>query len=186
MGTSAREAAGGAGGHRASRLEVIPYDECIDLLAANEVGRLGVIADGEPLIEPVNYPWDGSAVVLRTDPGRKLSAAVGQVVVFEIDRLDRVNEEGWSVLVRGRCQLVDPGVAGRPGTAAPVGDDAGRSCDDSRAGHPVEHASRAGPRPWAPGPKEHWLRVVAHSVSGRRIRRDDGLADQWWRLAASS
>lgn len=140
------------------RIEVIPYDECVELLAgATAVGRLAVVSDGEPFVAPVNYVWDGSGVVMRTDPGRKLAGAVGRIVVFEIDRIDAAAEQGWSVLVRGRAEPVDPTGGGVPEL-----------------------------RTWAPGVRAHWLRVPAETVSGRRLRRDHELADEWWRLAASS
>jgi hypothetical protein len=175
--------------NRPSRLEVIPYDECLQLLAATEVGRLGVIWEGEPFIVPMNYLWDGAAVVVRTDPGTKLRAAPGTVVVFEIDRFDRSADEGWSVIVRGPCELVDgeryrlAGESARSGGAAPIDlTDSGAAADVTPADEPWP----SGLRPWAPGAKANWMRVIAATISGRRIRHDPGLADEWWRLAASS
>lgn len=35
-------------------LEVLSEEECLGLLASNEVGRLAVVVDGQPLIFPVN------------------------------------------------------------------------------------------------------------------------------------
>ena len=38
------------------------------MLAARQIGRLGVFLDQYPLIVPVNYSMDGDAVVIRTHP----------------------------------------------------------------------------------------------------------------------
>ena len=35
-------------------LEVFTEAECLQLLASTEVGRVGVVVDGQPLIFPVN------------------------------------------------------------------------------------------------------------------------------------
>lgn len=139
-------------------LEVIPYHECVDLLADGNVGRLGGTWDDEPHIVPLNYRWDGRGVVFRTDPGATLLSIVDRPVVFEIDKLDDAAHTGWSVIVRGRGREIDPSAL----------DDAFR------------------PEPWAPGVRDHWVRITPNAITGRRVTRGAESDSQWWRLSASN
>ena len=52
-----------------TRIEMMDRARCLELLRADEIGRLAVVADGGPLILPVNYRVDGESIVFRTDPG---------------------------------------------------------------------------------------------------------------------
>ena len=131
----------------AGSLDVIPVDECYELLAGHEVGRLGVNAEHYPLIIPVNYGMDGRTIVIRTHPGTTLSAAEHANVTFEVDEIDRRERTGWSVLVRGLAEEVGP---------------------EHRA-ELVERTHATGVQPWAPGEHGSWLRLIAHDISGRRI-----------------
>ena len=54
-------------------LRVLDRDQCLRLLAEDEIGRLAVIAGNTPAIFPVNYALDGDTIVFRTDPGTKLA-----------------------------------------------------------------------------------------------------------------
>jgi uncharacterized protein len=130
-----------------SSLEEIPAEECYRLLGTHELGRLGVNAENYPLIFPVNYAMDGRTIVLRTRPGTKLTAARHATVTFEVDDVDRRTRSGWSVLVRGQAEEVG---------------------EDHRA-ELVERTHASGVRPWAPGDTGHWLRLIPHEVTGRRI-----------------
>ena len=135
------------GGSPDPTMHVIPTDECYRLLGTHEFGRIGVIADHYPLILPVNYRLDGTTVVIRTHPGTILRAAEHANVTFQVDEIDRASRSGWSVLVRG--------------TAEEVGEE-----------HRAEMLARtheSGVEPWAPGEKEHWMRLVTHEITGRRI-----------------
>lgn len=128
-------------------LTVLGVDECMRLLASHlpHVGRLGFLVDGKPMILPVNYVfWEGS-IVFRSDPGAKLgAAAASQHVAFEVDDVDPTWEEGWSVLVRGRAEEVtDP--------------------DE------LEKMEDLPLRPWGPGAKASYVRVMPTEISGRRI-----------------
>ena len=76
----------------------LDHDECLRLLAADEIGRLAVLDGHTPIILPVNYSLDGEAIVLRTDPGTKLDHGVRAPASFEIDHFDRGNRSGWSVI----------------------------------------------------------------------------------------
>ncbi len=52
-------------------VERLAPDECWDLLAQTNVGRLAVLVDGHPDIFPVNYVLDGDSIVFRTGAGTK-------------------------------------------------------------------------------------------------------------------
>ena len=126
-------------------IERLGKDECLELLRAQQVGRLAVVSHGRPLIFPVNYAMDGEAVVFRTAPGSKFDGAVRETAVsFEIDELDVDRREGWSVVVAGRAEEVVS------------------ESHRSRLAHlPL--------RPWAAGEKDHWLTISATSITGRRV-----------------
>lgn len=128
-------------------LDVLDRQECIQLLSHESfVGRLGIIVDGRPLVLPVNYIVDGDAVVFGTGAGTKLNAIVGGAdVAFEVDDSRSLHHSGWSVVVRGRAEIVTD--------AAEVA------------------RLRAGPlRPWVRGARANWVRIPLDEVSGRRIR----------------
>ena len=69
-----------------------------------------VTAGAAPAALPVSYRLVGDAIVFRSAPGAKLTAALdGAVVGFEIDRIDPATRSGWSVLVVGMSRVVtDP------------------------------------------------------------------------------
>ena len=128
-------------------MQVLSDEECWLLLATQQVGRLGVYAERYPLVLPVNYALDGHVVVVQTGTGTKLAAAAHANVAFEVDQIDPLTRSGWSVLVRGLAEEVSEG-------------------------HRRELAERtrdAGAVPWAPGAHGHWLRIIPHRTSGRRI-----------------
>jgi nitroimidazol reductase NimA-like FMN-containing flavoprotein (pyridoxamine 5'-phosphate oxidase superfamily) len=126
-------------------VEIIERKECLELLAGEEVGRVGILDGGSPLVLPVTYGMDGDAVVFRTGPGSKLHASRGSAGCFEIDGYDREHHTGWSVVVRGHLDEVtkfDPELLQR---TADVAD------------------------PWLPGPLEHVVRLSPTTITGRRI-----------------
>lgn len=137
----------GSEAESSTTLQVIPAEECYELLAGHEVGRIGVLADGYPVILPVNYVLDGTTIVLRTDSTTILGAAEHANVTFEVDEIDRPSRSGWSVLVRAQAEEVGA---------------------DHRA-ELVARTLQADVRPWAPGERGHWVRLIAHDISGRRI-----------------
>lgn len=129
-------------------LEMLGPDECVRLLRLESIGRVAVTMGGLPAVFPVNYQVADGKVVFRTGEGTKLHAALrNAVIAFEVDRLDRVYSEGWSVMVVG--------------TASEVTD-----------GDRLAQLGRKGPRPWAPGRRDRYIEVPLDFVSGRRIRHD--------------
>ncbi|GAA3169797.1 hypothetical protein GCM10010531_23640 [Blastococcus jejuensis] len=128
-------------------MNVLPTEECYRLLATHEIGRIGVVADHYPLILPVNYRLDGTTVVIRTHAGTILHAAEHANVTFEVDEVDRAARSGWSVLIRGQAEEVT----------------------EAHRAELVASTEESGVQPWAPGDKGHWLRLITHEISGRRI-----------------
>jgi uncharacterized protein len=91
-------------------LEVLDRDECLALLAAAHVGRVGVSIGALPTVLPVSYRLIDEQVMFRTGVGSKLDAAtVGAVIAFEVDDVDPVSHEGWSVVVTGIAAVVSGG-----------------------------------------------------------------------------
>lgn len=133
-------------GHGAT-MQVIPADECYRLLAGHELGRIGVLAGGYPVILPVNYVLDGTTLVIRTDSTTILRSAEHANVTFEVDEIDRRSRTGWSVLVRAQAEEVG----------------------EAHRWELVERTLDADVQPWAPGDRGHWVRLIAHGISGRRI-----------------
>ena len=74
-----------------THIQMLDRDRCLELLRDDEIGRLAVLADGGPVIFPVNYRMDGESVVFRTDPGLKLEQGVRSHGCFEIDQFDRTD-----------------------------------------------------------------------------------------------
>ena len=126
-------------------LEVIDREECLRLLSTVPIGRIVYTDRALPAIQPVNFTLDGDAIVIRTGVGSKLAAAVrNAVVAFEIDQFEPVTHAGWSVIVTGR--------------AAEVRDPA-----------ELDRLEAVSPQPWAPGSRDHVVRIDADLVTGRRI-----------------
>lgn len=88
-------------------LEFLTESQCLALLAGGDVGRVGVTMGALPAIFPVNYRLIDGAIVFRTSPGSKMSAAVnGAVVAFEVDDYHLEERTGWSVLAIGPSEVV--------------------------------------------------------------------------------
>jgi nitroimidazol reductase NimA-like FMN-containing flavoprotein (pyridoxamine 5'-phosphate oxidase superfamily) len=126
-------------------LEVLSHDECLRLLRRVPVGRIGVSSEALPVVLPVNFALDGRRVVIRTNPGTKLDAAVrNAVVAFEADHYEPLGHEGWSVLVVGRAsEITDP--------------------DDGA------HVRRLPLRAWGTSTADRYVAISMDIVSGRRL-----------------
>jgi uncharacterized protein len=127
-------------------LDIIERDECFELLASRDVGRLAVVVGSQPIVLPVNYYVADDQIVFRTDAGTKLEAATRSPVALEIDEVDLATHTGWSVLVQGR----------------------GEEITEFHDRHTRE-LSALPLHPWAEGDKDHWVRIVPTSVTGRRL-----------------
>lgn len=121
--------------------------ECLNLLRRNHFGRLAVSRDGAPIIRPLNYVFDprSQSIVFRTEQGSKLHGLLrAREAAFEIDGIDDGGRTGWSVVVIGVAEEVT-----NPSE--------------------IRRLDQLGLEVWAPGPRSHWVRIRARTVSGRRI-----------------
>ena len=129
-----------------ARLEDLPYEECLRLLRERTVGRIAVVINDFPIVLPVNYRLVETGaptwVAIRTRPGNVIDQAPMNVA-FEIDSIDVLHEEGWSVLVRGTLHHVDPDAA--------------------------DFRERFDPAPWVTEDRSAWLVIEPFSVTGRRL-----------------
>lgn len=128
-------------------LEELSSEACLSLLRQDSVGRIAFIGlYGFPVILPVNYrlieSGDGTWLALRTRPGNVIDRAPMQVAL-EIDGIDPVSRQGWSVLVRGNLHR----------THAPHA--RGRQDLDSE--------------PWLATERDSWLFIESALISGRRL-----------------
>jgi transcriptional regulator with XRE-family HTH domain len=122
--------------------------ECRAHLGTGGVGRFLFVAARGPVAFPVNYRMLADDIVFRT--GERTSAAAAaaappQPVSFEVDHLDEVLGEGWSVLVSGQAHVV------------------------TSAAERAEVES-LGVAPWAGGAKQTYVRIIAGQLTGRQIR----------------
>ena len=129
--------------------EVLEAEDCRRLLVGCEVGRLGVVDGGQPVIVPVTYALMGDTIVFRTAEGTELRRAHGSPACFEVDDIDPAAHAGWSVLVLGRLEEVTPYDAAE-----------------------VRRLRALPLSPWASGDRSHWMRLVATRISGRRVGPD--------------
>lgn len=120
--------------------------ECRELLNAGLVGRVALSTPVGPYILPVNYALVDDAVVIRTTPYSILGThARGGMVAVEIDQVDYERQRGWSVVVRGRADVIT----------------------DAEALDRVR--STWSPNVWAAGNRVLHLRVPCTEITGRRL-----------------
>lgn len=139
------------------RVENLTTTECRELLNRHHFGRLGFVDSVGvlPSIIPINYLLADDKVVFRTDAGSKLAAALRRApVAFEVDGVDEHHQVGWSVVVRGRAEEIT---------------------DEAQLAQLRQTPLLA----WAPGAKEHYVRINASLVSGRRISIAQ-IPSDWW------
>jgi len=123
--------------------------ECRELLAAEVVGRVAMATPVGPRIVPVNYAVHEDSIVFRTAPYSELSTYGWNVeLAFEIDHVDQEHQVGWSVVAAGRAHVVEEA-------------------------EEVQEIRRSwGPRPWAPGLRNLYVRLAWRELTGRRLERE--------------
>jgi hypothetical protein len=83
-------------------------EQCFELLHRVQVGRVVLVAGERPVALPLNYACLAHSVVFATGPGVVLEAALrGDTLSFEVDQLDDLRHEAWSVLVSGRPEVLE-------------------------------------------------------------------------------
>lgn len=97
-------------------IHALPPDECLALLAAAAVGRVGYVSNDGVEILPVGYRLGlGPRLFVMTQAWGVLGqlAECGARCSFEVDHHASTSRTGWSVLMRGSLSRLD-----RAGTAA--------------------------------------------------------------------
>ena len=128
-------------------LEVLPLSKCVRHLEGHEVARVGYEIDGHVHVYPINYIWDGEAIVFRCEEGSSLARAAAGEIVIELDSANNRERSGWSIVARGTPQVVDPDET--PELAARL--------------------ERLAFYPWAAGEKRVWLRLIPAPLTGRSV-----------------
>lgn len=134
--------------HATEMLE-LARPQCLQLLASTEIGRVAISVTewDHPVIRPVNYVFDepSQSVLIRSALGSKLHALLRtRKATFEIDGTDPARRLGWSVIVLGVTEEITDAAE-------------------------LRRLERLGLDPWAPGHKDHWIRIRTNTVTGRRI-----------------
>ncbi len=128
-------------------LEPLSRDECLEKLARGGVGRVVFDDPRGPVALPVNFALVDNFVYFKTADGSIANALrSASLLSVEVDHLDEVLGEGWSVLVTGASALVT-------------------DADELTL---VEDAHV---EPWAGSDRHHVGRVAIDTATGRRIRR---------------
>lgn len=124
----------------------LSYSECETLLRACVAGRVALSTPTGPQIVPVNYSVVDSAIILRTSAYSILGTYGREATLaFEVDRFDEQHERGWSVVARGRAEVIT---------------------DQAALGH-IRKVWE--PRPWAGGTRGLFLRIPWTELTGRQL-----------------
>jgi uncharacterized protein len=126
-------------------LTVLDRADCLALLATRPFGRLVFTHRALPDVLPVNYQLDGESLLIRLGRGSVAATATrDSVVAFEVDDIDMPSRTGWSVTVVGRAhEITDV--------------------------HELDRAHALGLTAWAGDDRDHFVRVAAERVTGRRL-----------------
>src|SRR5690242_20040898 len=126
-----------------SALRQLTSDDCLRLLATVPIGRIIYTRQALPAVELVNFPLETGDIVIRTDRSGKLAAATREgIVAFEGDGVGPEHRSGWSVTAIGPSRAVT----------------------DARD---IARLQRIGLDSWAPGVREHFIRITPQLLNGR-------------------
>lgn len=136
-------------GEQTHKLVELTRAQCLELLESNDFGRviLTTNSDPTPMIRPVKYRFDSASqsVAFRTGDGAKLFAlSHGARAWFELDGIDSLTRTGWSVIISGVTDVVTQPLE-------------------------IQRLDQLRLDSWAPGEHPSWIRIVARTVTGRRI-----------------
>jgi nitroimidazol reductase NimA-like FMN-containing flavoprotein (pyridoxamine 5'-phosphate oxidase superfamily) len=126
-------------------LRTLSPAECLGLLEAGGIGRVGFASADGIMMLPVNFAVAGKAIIFRTAPDTLLAVHANTQVSFEADHLDQAHREGWSVLVQGHADTVT----------------------DEREVKRLEDRTHL--EPWAGGARDVYVRIAPTRISGRCI-----------------
>jgi nitroimidazol reductase NimA-like FMN-containing flavoprotein (pyridoxamine 5'-phosphate oxidase superfamily) len=126
-------------------MEELDVQQCWELLASVEVGRLAVSVSGDVDIFPLNFAIDDGAVLFRSAEGTKLVEVVlAGRVAFEVDGYEPAHGRAWSVVLKGSAEVLD-------------------HFSD------IYRAEDLPLFPWNASPKERFVRIVPDKMTGRRF-----------------
>jgi len=134
-----------------AELRELSYAECRGLLVRQRAGRVAVATPDGPHIIPLNYSVVDESIVFRTTAFSVL-ATYGRnaKLAFEVDHFRDEAQLGWSVVARGRADVVtDPEELAR----------IRKVCD---------------PSPWADGARNLFFRLDWKELSGRTLGHEGG------------
>lgn len=124
-------------------LERLSAAGCRELLPTAPVGRLAVPTPNFPTLEPVSFAVIEGELVVAVPAGSAGDAlASGTPVAFEADVLDPELRRGWSIVVKGPVEDLDPDVA---------------------------ELVRPALTPWSAAPDDRLLLVRSERITGQRI-----------------
>jgi uncharacterized protein len=126
-------------------LKQLSRNECLRLMKSVPVGRIIYTRQALPAVELVNFALDNGDIIIRTDRSGKLAAALREAVVaFEADSVDTDRRVGWSVTAVGHSHEVT-------------------NRDE------IDRLARIGPFSWAPGERNHFIRICPGILNGQRL-----------------
>lgn len=124
----------------------LSHEECVQLLRGGVGGRVALSSPNGPHIVPVNYSVLDDAIIIKTSPYSTLGTyGRDTMLAFEVDHFDHERQRGWSVVARGRGEVVtDP--------------------------QDIDHIRQVrDPRPWAGGGRNLYIRLRWTELTGRRL-----------------
>jgi uncharacterized protein len=129
-------------------LRALDVDECLRRLATQEIGRIAFCTREGVEVLPVNGRLVEGAIVFRTAYGDRLDDLASRVpAAYEVDSVDSITGTGWSVVVHGTTEEVwEP--------------------------EELERLRALPFHPWAPGRREHFVRLLPERITGREIQDD--------------
>ena len=131
----------------AGGIEILSEQQCRELLASRDLGRIAFPVGDETEVFPVNYATDGTIVIFRTGPGTKLTQSTASRIAFEVDEWDAAKKVGWSVVLKGVAQEVTRGI------------------------DPFSTALRTrNVIPFVRGEHDYWIAIFPATISGRRFQ----------------
>lgn len=132
-------------------LERLDQAECLRLISPGGIGRIAFTGRYGLTVLPVNYKLHDGAIVFRTaqdsPTGEDLSTGIAHAeyqVAFEIDQISPETRDGWSVLIHGPAHHM--------------------LSDDEQAA-----VAASGVAPWPRGVREHAIRIIPTTITGRRL-----------------
>jgi transcriptional regulator with XRE-family HTH domain len=119
--------------------------ECRRLIEPGGFGRIAFSTVSGPVVLPVNYTMVSGSVVIRTNAGTLIETHGDERAAFEVDHVDEVLRQGWSVLIRGQAHRV------------------------VQSGELRNVKEQVTTLTWPVGARDVYIRIVAEQITGRRI-----------------